>query len=114
MAIEKVDVLKGKLYFLGDLNCDLLAKSHDCHTKRLLELCELYNLSQLINVPTRIMLHSEILIDLCLSTAPEKISVHGAICTGLSDHDIIYVVRKLNHFRAERHRVIHTSIKNVS
>ena len=53
----------------------------------------LYNLSQLINVPTRITLHSETLVDLCLTTAPEfeKISVHGVIRTakGLSDHDII-------------------------
>ena len=59
-AIEKVDAMKGELYILGDLSCDLLAKSHDCHTKRLhvLEFCELYNLSQLINVPTRITLHS--------------------------------------------------------
>ena len=81
-AVEKVDAMKGELYVLGDLNCDLLAKSYECHTKRLLELCELYNLSQLINVPTRITLHSEALIDLCLTTAPEKISVHGVIRTG--------------------------------
>ena len=53
------------------------------------------------------MLHSETLIDLCLTTAPEKISFHGVIRTGVSDHDIIYVVRKLNHIRAERHRAIH-------
>ena len=30
-VLEKVDALKGELYILGDLNCDLLAKSHDCH-----------------------------------------------------------------------------------
>ena len=98
--------MKGELYISGDLNCDLLAKSHDWHTKRLLEPCELYNSSQLLNVPTRTTRHSETLINLCLTTAPEKISVHGVIRTGLSDYDSIYEVRKLNHFRAEKQRAI--------
>ena len=98
--------MKGELYISGDLNCDLLPKSHDWHTKRLLEPCELYNSSQLLNVPTRTTRHSETLINLCLTTAPEKISVHGVIRTGLSDYDSIYVVRKLNHFRAEKQRAI--------
>ena len=45
-------------------------------------------------------------MDLCLTTAPDNISVQGVIRTGLSDHDIIYMVRNLNHFQTNRHKVI--------
>ena len=38
----------------------------------------------------------------------KNLRVYGVVrtATGLSDHDIIYVVRKLNYFGAERRRVI--------
>ena len=78
----------------------------DCHTKQLLELCELYDLSQVINEPTRVTQHSETLLDLCLTTTPEKISCSGVIRSGKSDHDIVFMVRKLNSFRIKRHRTI--------
>ena len=47
-VLEKIDSTNGELYLLGDLNRDLLIHSPDCHTKRILELCQLYNASQLI------------------------------------------------------------------
>ena len=77
--LKTIDATNGELYILGDLNCDLLASNPDCHSKRLIELCQLYNLSQMINEPTRVTLHSETLIELCLTTAPEYISLHGVI-----------------------------------
>ena len=44
------------------------------------------------------------MLDLCLTTTPEKVSASGVIRSGISDHDIVYMVRKLNHFRINRHR----------
>ena len=107
LFLDKIDSTNCELFVLGDLNCDLFSKDLDCYSKRLIELCELYNLFQVIDEPTRVTLHSETLIDLCLTTAPENISLHGVIRSGLSDHDIIFMVRKLNHFRTYRHKVIH-------
>ena len=44
------------------------------------------------------------MLDLCLTTTPEIVSASGVIRSGISDHDIAYMVRKLNHFRINRHR----------
>ena len=101
-----IDCTNGEIYVLEVLNCNLLQLNCDCHTKQLLELCELYNLSQVINEPTRVTQHSETLLDLCLTTTPEKISCSGVIRSGKSDHDIVFMVRKLNSFRIKRHRTI--------
>ena len=59
-----------------------------------------------MNEPTRVTSSSESLIDLCLTSAPDNISAQGVIRSGLSDHDIVYMVRKLNHFRTNRHKFI--------
>lgn len=104
--LEEIDATNSEIYILGDLNCDFKSENSDCCTKRLRELCELFNLSQLINEPTRVTSNSESLIDLCLTSALDNISAQGVIRTGLSDHDIVYMVRKLNHFRTNRHKFI--------
>ena len=101
-----IDCTNDEFYILGDINCNLLEKNPDCHTKKLLELCELYNVSQTINEPTRVTSHSETLLDLCMTTTPDKISQSGVVRCGISDHDIVYMVRKLNHFRVNRHRIV--------
>ena len=96
-----IDCTNGEIYVLEVLNCNLLQLNCDCHTKQLLELCELYNLSQVISEPTRVTQHSETLLDLCLTTTPEKIACSGVIWSGISDH-IVFMVRKLNSFRIKR------------
>ena len=55
---------------------------------------ELYQLTQIINDPTRI---TESLLDVCITSSPEKIISSGVIHLGISDHSLIYTVRKLNY-----------------
>ena len=105
-VLRIIDSTRDELYILGDINCNWLDMNPDCHTKRLIELCELYNVSQMITEPTRVTPHSETLLDLCMTTTPEKISQCGVIRCGISDHDIVSMVRKLNHFRINRHRTV--------
>ena len=69
-----IDSTNGELYVLGDLNCNLLQKIPDCLSRRLLELCELFSVSQVINEPTRVTQHSKTLLDLCLTTTADKVS----------------------------------------
>ena len=59
-VLEMIDSTNGELYVLGDLNCNLLQKSPDCLSRRLLELCELFSVSQVINEPTRVTQHSNV------------------------------------------------------
>ena len=57
-------------------------------------MCFLYQVDQLINKPTRETNTSATLIDLVLTNAKENISTSGVIDLGMSDHSLIYVVRK--------------------
>ena len=52
---------------------------------------ELYQLTQIINDPTRITESTESLLDVCITSSPEKIIL------GISDHSLIYAVGKLNY-----------------
>ena len=52
-------------------------------------------MANLINEPTRVTETSASTIDLILSNTPENIVSSGVSHVGISDHSLIYVVRKL-------------------
>ena len=58
-----------------------------------MELCQL---TQLINSPTRITNSSQSLLDVAITSTPEKIISSGVLHLGISDHRLTYVIRKLN------------------
>ncbi len=68
--------------------------SLDPHSRRLRFLCSLYQLSQLVDEPTRVTETSSTLIDLILTNRPENILSTGVIHLGILDHSLIYAVRK--------------------
>ena len=57
-------------------------------------LTVLYNLEQLIKEPTRVTNTSSSLVDLILTNQPNNISNSGVIDLGISDHSLIYAVKK--------------------
>ena len=57
---------------------------------------ELYQLTQLIDSPTRITNSSQSLLDVAITSTPEKIISSGVVHLGTSDHSLIYGIRKLN------------------
>ena len=63
-------------------------------TQKLYSLYELYQLSQLIKEPTRITIKSSSLIGHVVTNTPEKISQSGVLHTGISDHSLVYAIRK--------------------
>jgi len=67
----------------------------DNNTKHLLELSESYQYTQLIKEPTRITNNSSTLIDLFLTNEPKKIASTGVMVLGISDHNLIYAIKKL-------------------
>ena len=66
----------------------------DAHTQQFNFLSSLYQLDQLINKPTRVTKKSSTLTDLVLTTMKENISASGVIHVGMSDHSLVYAVRK--------------------
>ena len=92
--IDKIDSENSELYLLGDLYCNLLSHSPNVNTRELLDICDIFNLTQLITEPTRVTNISQSLIDLCITNTPDKITASGVQSLGISDHSLVYLVRK--------------------
>ncbi|EDO38533.1 predicted protein [Nematostella vectensis] len=111
------------LYLLGALSAlnfiipkilfQILGKPIENKTKRLKKIYETYQLSQLLNEPTRITMHSKSLIDHFVTSCPDKINSSGVIHLGLSDHSLIYGIRKINPYKSSREKANTIEIRNM-
>lgn len=54
-----------------------------------------HTLHQVIQLPTRITKTSKTLIDLIVTNKPERVTKTYDLLTGLSDHNMILMIRKL-------------------
>ena len=79
---------------MGDLNCDISKFPQDSDARKLQFLSSLYQLDQLINEPTRVTTTSTTLIDLFFTNKQQNIMQSGVVHIGISDHSLIYAVRK--------------------
>ena len=92
--LQKCESENKELIVVGDINCDVMKSPLDAHTQQFNFLSSLYQLDQLINKPTRETNKSSTLIDLVLTNMKENISESGVIHLGMSDHSLVYAVRK--------------------
>jgi hypothetical protein len=90
-----------ELIIMGDVNCDFFKSPPDAHTRKLQFLSSLYQFDQLINEPTRVTGTSATGIDLIFTNRAENILNSGIVHVGISDHSLIFVVRK---FRVNKSR----------
>ena len=59
------------------------------------EISEVYQLIQILKEPTRTIATSESLIDLIFTNQESRVVSHGVVDCGISDHCLVYVVRKI-------------------
>ena len=85
-----------ELILVGDLNYDVNRLAPDPQTHKLHPLCSLYQLTQVINEPTRITETTSTLIDLILTNKREYISSAGVLHLCISDHSLVYAIRKFD------------------
>ena len=111
--IGLIDDENKELHILGDLNCDMLKSVSDQPTKTLKIIYEAYQLSQLITEGTRITNRSCALIDHYVTSMPEKINLPGVIHTGISDHSLIYGIRKINPIISSRKKAKKIEVRNM-
>ena len=78
---------------MGDVNANFLSKPLDKDAKHMKNIYDSNNLTQLINEPTRTTDNTKTLIDHAVTNRPFQILDSGVIPCGISDHDIIYVLR---------------------
>ena len=84
----------------GDINCNLATNSCDYNASTLKFLYDAYQHSQLISDFTRISKSSKTLIDHFITNEPQNISISGILPVSISDHNLIYGVRKFPNFRS--------------
>ena len=111
--IKMIDDENKELPILGDLNCDMLTNIPNHPTKTLKGILETYQLSQLITEATRITTSSCTLIDHYITSMPHKIVQSGVIPTGISDHSLIFGIRKINPVLSTRKRTNKVEVRNM-
>ena len=75
--IDKIDAENLELYLMGDLNCNLLSEVVSNNSSHLLNIIDIYGLTQLITESIRVTQYSSTLIYLWLTNSPDKISKSG-------------------------------------
>ena len=95
--IGEIDGSNRELYLVGDMNTNLLPGVADSNSFKLINVCEIFGLRQLITEPTRVTAQSQSLIDLCITNTPDKIVRSGVLPLGISDHSLVYLIRKTHY-----------------
>ena len=106
-----------EIILLGDTNCDLTKRAPnqpaDNNAKHISSLYELFSLKQLIEEPTRVTLTTSSMIDHVATTSARNIIEAGVHKVSMSDHYMIFCVRKFQGALKKDHKVITTrSMKN--
>ena len=76
-----------EIFLLGDLNCDFLKKNHV--TNHMSVFMNLFNLTQLVDKPTRITPTSRTLLDVILTTNANICTDTRAVHKSFSDHSLV-------------------------
>ena len=108
-----------EIIFLGDTNCDLTSITQgqlsDNNAKHLRSIYDLFSFTQLIEEPTRVILATATLIDHIATTCPNSVLESGVLKISMSDHYMVYCIRKLNGSFKKDHKAIKTrNMKNFS
>ena len=90
----KVNNLSYEAILMGDLNADYMKSSNN---KDLKQIIAAQGFDQLITKATRVTKDTSTLIDVILTNRRENISTSNVFPLGISDHDLIGCVRKVNH-----------------
>ena len=80
-------------------------------SSKIKDLCSFLSLKQLIEEPTRITPQSSTLFDLILTNS-DNVSQSGVFHSGISDHSLVYVIRKFKRPKNEPKLIKVRTFKN--
>ena len=90
--ISKITGEKKEFILMGDLNCDILSMTLN-KTKHIVQIYKTYGLVQVIKEATRTTSGIHTLIDHIVTNKIDRIAESGVMPCGISDHDVIYIIR---------------------
>ena len=95
--LEQADIDDKQLTITGDLKCYLLEQERGTCTAKLLYIFDIYLLKQHIQSPTTITARSQSLIDVIITSIDDNKTIDsGVIDLGISDHNLVYLCRKVS------------------
>lgn len=99
---------------LGDFNVNVLTNKGN-GVESVSNLCNTFNLKQLISDPTRVAKNSSTAIDLIFSSEPSMICANGVLPVGISDHFLTFCRRQRQRNKFGEHKTIQMrSLKTYS
>ena len=110
LAAEK----RKEVMFLGDFNIDMLTENESSvgSSYSISNFCDKFCLTNTISVPTRVTASTKTLLDVILVSHPERFVSSGTLRLGISDHDLIYIVRKQRLPKPNVRSIEYRSMKN--
>lgn len=105
-VLQKLDPYQMEVDVIGDIKCNVDVTSPNCSTQKVLDIPETYLYSQLIYQPRRITEHTSSIIDLFLTNNPLYFQVSGVSDIGMSDHCLVYAIRKITTPKANPKTII--------
>ena len=100
-----------EIYIFGDLNCNMLRKNG---LSSIINICNTLGAVQLINEPMRETESTASLIDILITTKEECLGKSGVIKTSISDHYMLYAIRKGKKIRFPPRILESRSFKNFN
>ena len=104
-----------EIILIGDYNLDMLVNEDEGRTenKALKDLCDRFCLFNQITEPTRVTEKNKSLIDVILVSHPECFATCGNLHLGVSDHDLVFAVRKQKILRPKAREIEKRSMRNL-
>ena len=96
------------------LNCDLSQSVLQSHSRRLMDILELFQTKQVITDPTHITSNTALLLDIIATNRPDKVKESGVIHLGISDHSLVYASLKVSVPRDKPKIVESRNLKNYN
>ena len=103
-----------ELLLLGDFNMDMYHQSEEGRfpNRNLVDICQRFCLVNKISEPTRVTDKTKTLIDVVLTSHQERYATAGMLHLGVSDHDLVFIVRKNKLARPKPRLIEYRSMKN--
>jgi hypothetical protein len=111
MIFQECNSMYDDVYILGDFNLD---QCKACNSKKINNVARNSHMKQLISDYTRITNTSRTKLDLVFVSRPELVVSSGAHSLGLSDHSLIFVVRKHRQIKLPPRTVKSRCYKNFN
>ena len=110
--MEKVMASAYDTVFVGDFNYDVLKSGPDLN--KINYICNLFNMNQLVEEPTRTTFNSASCIDLVFSNMPHRHKLTRVLPLALSDHYLVHTVLDFKLSVAGNHTIKCRSYKHLN